>query len=46
MINKLKAYNFTDIKFVKDRATKGKMKNIWPSINRKFYIVQASKVIK
>ena len=45
MINKLKAYNFTEIKFMKDKATKGKMKNIWPSIKRRFYIVQASKVI-
>ena len=40
---KLKKHNFFDISFIKDLATKGKTRTVWPSVKRKFYILQADK---
>lgn len=40
---KLKKHNFFDISFIKDMATKGKTRTVWPSVKRKFYILQADK---
>ena len=41
--NKLKKYDFREMTIVKDLATKGKKRLIYPEIKRKFYIVIAQK---
>jgi len=41
--NKLKKYDFKEMTIVKDLATKGKKRLIYPEIKRKFYIVIAQK---
>ena len=41
--NVLSKQNFKIIEIQKDKATQGRMKKIYPKINRKFYIIIAKK---
>ena len=41
---KLEDFNFKNIEIIKDNATKGKVRSIYPGLKRKFSIVVAKKV--